>query len=89
MTAPKLGWWWAPALVLIGGLALIATDRVRPGALAVAGALALAAALRAVLPSRVAGGLGVRSRGVDVLIMAGLALALAVIALWVDLTPRA
>lgn len=64
-----LGPWWLVALGVVAGLALVLTDRVRQGGYVVAGAVALGAALRAVLPSPRGGGLEVRSRALDVLLL--------------------
>ena len=46
MTAPKLGWWWAVAPVMLAGLALFALDRVRLAGVVLAAGLGLAALLR-------------------------------------------
>jgi Protein of unknown function (DUF3017) len=88
VTAPRLGWWWAIAPVLLLGLAAFAVGRVREGGFIVAGGVGLGALLRLVLPTSRSGGLAVRSRGVDVLTMAALALALAVITQSLNLDPR-
>jgi hypothetical protein len=83
-----LGWWWACAAVLVGGAWIFATGQVRLAGYVVAGGLGLGALLRLVLPSAHSGGLGVRSRGVDVVTMTVLALALAVITYTLNLDPR-
>ena len=88
MTAPRLGWWWLAAPVLLAGVVLFALDQVRPAGYTIAAGLGLAALLRLVLPTARSGGLAVRSRGVDVATMAVLGLALAVISAVLDLTPR-
>ncbi len=88
MTAPRLGWWWVVTPVLLLGLALFWFDRVRLAGYTVAAALGLAAVLRLVLPTARSGGLAVRSRGVDVLLMTALGLALAVVTYTLDLRPR-
>jgi hypothetical protein len=88
MTAPRLGWWWAAAPVLVLGVVLFLLDEVRPAGYTIAAGLGLAALLRLVLPTDRSGGLAVRSRGVDVVTMAVLGVALAVITSVLDLTPR-
>ena len=86
MTAPRLGWWWAIAPVLAAGLGVFALGDVRLGGYLVAVGVWLAALLRLVLPTSRSGGLVVRSRGVDVVTMAVLGLALVVITSSLDLT---
>jgi hypothetical protein len=88
MTAPRLGWWWAAAPVLVLGVVLFLLDEVRPAGFTLAAGLGLAALLRLVLPTDRSGGLAVRSRGVDVVTMAVLGVALAVITSVLDLSPR-
>ena len=88
MTAPRLGWWWAAPPVLLLGLLLFARDQVRLAGYVLAAGLGLAALLRLLLPASAAGGLAVRSRLVDVVTMAGLGIALAVITSVLDLRPR-
>jgi Protein of unknown function (DUF3017) len=88
VTAPRLGWWWAIAPLLLLGLGVFALGEVRAGGFLVAAAVALAALLRLVLPTARAGGLAVRSRTVDVLTLTALAVALAVVTGVLDLTPR-
>jgi hypothetical protein len=88
VTAPRLGWWWVSAAVLLAGAGIFATGQVRLAGYVVAAGLGLGAVLRLVLPSARSGGLGVRSRGVDVLTMTVLALALAVITYSLNLNPR-
>jgi hypothetical protein len=82
---------WPLLLVLAGaatGLALLAQDvgGFRTGTTVLAAALLLAAALRAALPTKLAGMLVVRSRVLDVLTTGALGAALLVLAL---ATPRA
>lgn len=71
--------------VLTAGIAVMASSGPRPlyrsGGTLVAGALALAAALRAVLPTRLAGLLVARSRGFDVVLLLLAAGVVAVLAL--------
>ncbi|WP_457252631.1 DUF3017 domain-containing protein [Pedococcus sp. P5_B7] len=88
MTAPRLGWWWFAAPVLVAGVVLFLFDEVRPAGYTIAAGLGLAALLRLVLPTARSGGLAVRSRGVDVATMAVLGVALAFITSVLDLTPR-
>jgi hypothetical protein len=69
-------------LVAVGlGLFVVAVNRWRLGLVIVGLALIGAAVLRLLLPVRRAGFLAVRSRPVDVVLLAGTGLALAVIAL--------
>lgn len=88
LSAPRLGWWWAAPPFLVTGLALFAMDRVRLAGFVVAAGLLVGALLRLVLPTARSGGLAVRSRGVDVLTMTFLGVALAVITATLDLRPR-
>jgi hypothetical protein len=69
-------------LVVVGvGLLLVAVDHWRKGLVVVGVALVVGAVLRGFLPVRRAGFLAVRSRPVDVVLLAGTGLALAIIAL--------
>ena len=86
--AARFGPLWLIAAVLVSGLAVIGFGQVRWGGLTVAGAMLGAAVFRLVLPSARAGGLVVRSRLADVLFMLGMAVALIVIVLALDLQPR-
>ena len=88
MTAPRLGWWWVAAPVMVLGVVIVPFDEVRLAGVVIAAGLGLAALLRLVLPTARSGGLAVRSRGVDVATMAALGLALAVITSVLDLSPR-
>jgi len=88
VTAPRLGWWWATIPALALGLVLIALQHVRAGGFVLAAGAGLAALLRLVLPTSRSGGLAVRSRAADVITLAGLAVALAVITAVLDLRPR-
>jgi hypothetical protein len=87
VNAPRLGWWWVAAPVLVLGVLLFAYDRVLVAGYVMAAGLGLAAMLRLVLPTARSGGLAVRSRGVDVLTMAALGVGLAVITSVLDLRP--
>ena len=81
-----LGWvgrQWALTLVVMTvlvGLAIVADRRFRVGCLVIAGGFLLGAALRAVLPERVIGLLRLRSRLIDVVVLAALGLATGVLA---------
>ncbi len=88
MTAPRLGWWWVAAPVLVLGVVFFVLDEVLLAGYTLAAGLGLAALLRLVLPTARSGGLAVRSRGVDVVTMLVLGLALAIITSVLDLTPR-
>ena len=88
MTSARFGALWLVAAALISGLTVIGFGHVRRGGLVVAGALFAGALLRLVLPSAPAGGLVVRSRPTDVLFLLGMAVALLVIVIALDLEPR-
>ena len=88
MTPPRLRWWWAMAPVVLVGVLIFAPGHVRLAGFVVAAGIALGALLRLVLPKARSGGLAVRSRGVDVLTMAVLAIALALITAALDLQAR-
>ena len=75
---------WPLALVLAGvalGLGVVATGHFRRGTVVLAVATLLATALRAGLPERTAGLLVVRSRTLDVLVLAVLGLGLGLLGL--------
>jgi hypothetical protein len=75
-------WPLAAVLVAVGvGLAMVALEHWRKGLVVAGVALVGGAVLRLLLPVRRAGFLAVRSRPVDVLLLAGAGLALAIIAL--------
>jgi hypothetical protein len=82
---PKLGWWWVAAPVLVLGLVAFAFDRILLGGYQLAAGAGLAAIIRLVLPRADAGGLAVRSKFVDVTLLLGFAIALAVITSVLDL----
>ncbi|HZY01505.1 MAG TPA: DUF3017 domain-containing protein [Dermatophilaceae bacterium] len=88
MTSARFGALWLVAAGLISGLAVIAFGHVRWGGLMVAGVMFGAALIRLALPSGRAGGLVVRSRLADVLFLLGMAAALFVIVIALDLNPR-
>lgn len=71
--AQPLGLWWLLALGLLAGLGVMLVENVRVGGYAMAGVLALCAALRLVLPRGAVGGLFVRSRGWDAITLLALA----------------
>jgi hypothetical protein len=74
---------WPLGLVLVGvacGLVVVAVGGFRAGSIIVAASLVFAAFLRAFLPRDAAGMLAIRRRGTDVVTMAALGLALAVVA---------
>ena len=66
--------------VLLGGVVVALLGHWRAAAMIVAGSLLLGAALRLVLPRRMAGLLVIRRRWIDVTVMAVLAVATAVVA---------
>jgi Protein of unknown function (DUF3017) len=71
----------ALAMMLVGVVVTVAFDRFRRGTVIMAGAVILAAWLRAVLPPERAGVLVVRRRSVDVLCLGSLGLGLLAVAL--------
>ncbi len=79
---PRRHPWAMLAVLLVAGvgLTLVPLAGFRRGCLVLAVAPLLGALLRALLPSVDAGPLAVRSRGVDVAMLVGLALALSVLA---------
>ncbi|NQW31159.1 MAG: DUF3017 domain-containing protein [Actinomycetales bacterium] len=74
------------SLVLLGialSMIFVATDHFRRGSLVLAVSVVLAAFLRLFLPENQAGMLAVRSKSVDVAILAVLGMGSAIFALWV------
>jgi hypothetical protein len=67
--------------VVVAGLGLVTLDRWRFGLVVIGTALLGAALMRLLLPVRRVGFLAVRSRPIDVVLMAGAGLALTVVAL--------
>lgn len=61
--------WWLPMAGLVVGMLFIATDHMLRAGASIAGSLWLAAGLRAVLPEEAAGGLVVRYRWLDVVLL--------------------
>ena len=88
MSSASFGALWLIAAALLSGMAVIGFGHVRPGGLVVAGTLVAAALLRLMLPRARAGALVVRSRVADVLFLLGMGLALFVIVIALDLSPR-
>jgi len=88
VTAPRLGWWWVAAPVLLVGVVAFQLGHVRFAGFTLAAGLGFAALLRLVLPNALSGGLVVRSRLVDVFTMGMFGLVLAVITYSLDLNPR-
>lgn len=85
-----LGRQWPLGIVtagLVGSLVVVMVEDFRPGALLFAAFVLLGAGFRLALPSRRAGLLVLRSRPVDVLVMALLGLAIAVLAVIVPDIP--
>ncbi len=79
MTPPRLRWWWAMFPVVVGGVLLFSGGNVRLAGYVVSVGIGLGAVLRLVLPTARSGGLAVRSRAMDVLTMAALAVVLAAV----------
>ena len=69
--------------VVVIGLVVVASGHFRRGTVVLSFGVALALFLRLLLPSSEAGLLAVRSKRVDVVVLAFLALATSVLALWV------
>jgi hypothetical protein len=88
VTSARFGALWLVAAALIVGLAVIGFGQVRWGGFILAGTVFGAALIRLALPSSRAGGLVVRSRLADVLFLLGMAAALFVIVIALDLRPR-
>lgn len=88
MTSARFGALWLVAAGLISALAAIGLGQVRWGGFILAGTVFGAALIRLALPSSRAGGLVVRSRLADVLFLLGMATALFVIVMALDLRPR-
>lgn len=76
-----LGAWWVVVLAGATGLGLLALDRLRWAAVALAVTLWLGAAIRAFVPERTAGGLVVRSRVFDVVVLVVLGAAILLVGL--------
>lgn len=74
-----LGLWWVLPIGLVAAGWLLLEGRVRLSGYTMGGTLALAALLRLLLPRDMVGGLMVRSRTWDVLVLLGLAIGVTVI----------
>jgi hypothetical protein len=86
--APKRSVWreWPIAIVVLGlvlGMVVVALGYFRAGAVTMSGAALMALFVRVLLPTREVGLLAVRSRWVDVVVLAMLAFSLALFAFWV------
>ena len=73
----------ASLLVVVVGLLIVAGGHFRRGTVVLSFGVALALFLRLLLPNDDAGMLAVRSKRVDVVVLATLALATSLLALWV------
>jgi len=73
----------AALTVVVIGLVVVASGHFRRGTVVLSFGVALALFLRLLLPSSEAGLLAVRSKRVDVVVLAFLAVATSVLALWV------
>ena len=73
----------ASLAVVLAGLVVVASGHFRRGTLLLSFGVALALFLRLLLPGSEAGLLAVRSKKVDVAVLATLALATSLLALWV------
>ncbi|WP_029212051.1 DUF3017 domain-containing protein [Arsenicicoccus bolidensis] len=74
----RLALWWVLGVGCVLALAVVAVVSPRLGGNLLAGALAAAAVLRLVVSDAAAGGLVIRSRGLDVLMYLALAVVVAV-----------
>jgi Protein of unknown function (DUF3017) len=88
MISARFGALWLVAVALISGVLVIGFGSVRWGGFVLCGALFGGALIRLVLPKGRAGALVVRSRPADVLFLLGMAIALFVIVVTLDLQPR-
>lgn len=92
MAAPRitrhLGLWWVLAAGLLVAFAFVATDHLLRGTVVMGATLGVSAVLRAVAPTERAGGLVVRRRWLDVLILVALGLAIVVSGFTLDLSTR-
>lgn len=88
MTSARFGALWLVAAALVCGVLVIGFGSVRWGGLVLCAALLAGALIRLVLPKGRAGALVVRSRPADVLFLLGMAIALFVIVITLDLQPR-
>jgi len=88
MISARFGALWLVAAALVSGVLVIGFGSVRWGGLVLCAALLGGALIRLVLPKGRAGALVVRSRTADVLFLLGMAIALFVIVITLDLRPR-
>jgi hypothetical protein len=88
MTSSRLGAWWFVAVGLGAGLLLVLLGSLRGGGYVAAAALVLGGLLRLLLPQSRAGGLAVRRRLTDVVVLLGLGSALFLTVRLVELSPR-
>ncbi|MGN6610342.1 MAG: DUF3017 domain-containing protein [Angustibacter sp.] len=87
MTTPRLLGPWLLLLVgVTAAVVAVVTGHLRAGGYLLAGALGVTAVLRAVLPTSAVGAVAVRSKVIDVLLLAGAAGAAGVLAATVKLT---
>lgn len=80
-----LGLWWLPVIGMLTACAFVATDHMLRAGASFGAAMFLAAGLRAVLPERLAGGLVVRHRWLDVAMLTLGGIAVVVSAFTLDL----
>jgi hypothetical protein len=85
-TPRLLGPWLLLPLGVAAAVAAVGLGELRVGGYLLAAALGTASLLRAVLPVRTAGAIVVRSRAVDVLLLAAAAVAAAILAATLKLT---
>jgi hypothetical protein len=87
VTTPRLLGPWLLLLVgITAAVVAVVAGQLRAGGYLLAGTLGITALLRALLPTGVVGAVAVRSKVVDVLLLAGAAGAAAVLAATVKLT---
>ncbi len=87
MKTPRLlGPWVVLPVGVTAAVVAVTLDQLRAAGYLLAAGLGAAAVLRAVLPARAAGAVAVRSRAVDVLLLAGAAVAAATLAATIKLT---
>ena len=83
-----LGVWWPVAIVVAAGVVTIGLGQIRLGGQVMCGALVAAAVVRLLAqPARRAGGLTVRSRALDVVILLALAIGVLIASATVNLDP--
>ncbi len=84
----RLGVWWVVALAIVVGVAWAATDHFLRATVTLAVGCLVGALLRLVLPPERAGGLVIRSRVADVLVLTVLGVALLATGFALDLRAR-